>query len=57
MKLYIFRNGFPSMQLLAAYRNLSQERLNELLDEWDRDGSSVLEADNNDTEWFLTLPA
>lgn len=56
MKLYIFRNGFPSMQLLAAYKNLSQERLDELLDDWDRPGSE-LSSDNNDTEWFLTLPA
>ena len=56
MTLHVFRNGFPSMQLLAAYRNLSQDRLDELIDQWDGPGSE-LSADNNDTEWFLTLPA
>jgi len=55
MTLQVFRNGFPSMQLVVAYRNLSQEKLHELLDEWDRPGSE-LSADN-EKEWYLTLPA
>ena len=55
MKLYVLRKGFPSYRQIAHYKNISQEKLDELLDTFWTDDAEL--SSDDDKEWIVILPA